>query len=153
MVTSARIRSYLQAERLVWSVSTTVFADQFQNRDVWPAQTIKGHTHCDLSLILSLWISSSRGALISRVGLLRKWVGTDSTAGLKQEPQGFRWAGFLERVLAGSGSFSFCVCLWPLADVCSLSLLGRTSFPDWLQLLRWGMWSSSPNYSSFPSLS
>lgn len=113
VVPRVRISSYLlKAERLLWAVRATprnVFWP-VSNPEAWPAQTIKGLPTVILALSFH-YGSAAAGAQISSVGLLRKLTGTDSITELKQEPQGSRWAGFIESVLAGNRSFWFSIYL------------------------------------------
>lgn len=104
---------------LFWFVSTTrsnVFWP-VSNSVVWPTQTIK-----DMPTVILVsffhYGSATAGALITCVGLLREWMGTDSTTGPKQEPQGFRWAGFSDSALAGNLTSSISVCLLSLVLIC-----------------------------------
>lgn len=53
-----------------------MFSDHFQTQKVWPAQTIKGMPTVILALLFH-YGSAAAGGLISCVGLLRKWMGTD----------------------------------------------------------------------------
>lgn len=79
MLCRVRLSSYLQAERLLWSVGTTsrnVFGPA-SNPEVLPAQTIKGRPTVILALFFH-YGSAAAGVLISRVGLLIKRMGTDS---------------------------------------------------------------------------
>lgn len=149
-VPRVRISSYLQAERLLWCVNTTrcsVFWP-VSNPEVWPAQTIKGM----LTVIFALFFhygSAAAGALITRVGLLRKWMGTDSTAGLKTRAPRVPMSWLLRLNIGREWLFLiFClVYSHSLSSVCSLC---PSSPASWLTLpVASGLLSCFSNYSSF----
>ena len=145
------ISSYLQAERLLWSLSNTpcnVFGPVW-NPEMWPAQTIKGMPTVILALF-SHYGSAAAGALISRVGSLRKWMGTDSA---EMGAPGVSMSRLL-RVSIGSESLFLIFRLFMgISSHLFAQFACQNSPPDWLSLLLRGILSCFPNYSSFAVLS
>lgn len=117
------------------------------NPEVWPAQTIKGMPTVILALFFH-YGSAAAGVLISDVGLLRKWMGTDSAeTGAPGVPMSWLLRASIGREIA---------LIFRLLIGISLHLFAQfacqNSPPDWLSLLLRGILSCFVNYSLFPAL-
>lgn len=127
------------ANNVFWPVSTSA---------VWPTQTIKDMPTVILALFFH-YGSGTAGALITCVGLLREWMGTDSTTGPKQEPQGFSMSWLLTVSIGRESDFLY-FCLF---IVISSHLLAHFAFPnfpsDRLFLLFWDVLSCFLIFCSF----
>lgn len=137
-----RTSSYLQAERLLWSVGTTlcnVFG-QVSNPEVWPAQTIKGMPTVILALFFH-YGSAAVGVLINHIGLPRKWMGTDSA---ESGAPGVLMSWLLRSQYWQGVALIFCLLIG--ISPCLLSFPVRNCLPfDFL----WNFWAF---YLVFPTI-